>query len=266
MSNPIVCYLFTTFDKIDSIKNFKVNYLRFNAGINHELFICFKLLSSSQISKLLLELKNLEFKIYEDPSIKNDYDFGSYKRFSENHIDKDILFLNSHSYPVCDNWLKILMKFKEVNNLIGITASNESIINSIKLKKKHKFFSYLFNLYKFKKYFLNFPNPHIRTSNFLIRGKNFVDFMLDKKINNKFDAWKLESGKESLTNYFKDNNYGIYVVNSDGNKFDENKWKLSETYNYLNHSKSVISDKHTRKYDKLNTNQKLISRMNVWGE
>ena len=87
MSNPIVCYLFTTFDKIDSIKNFKVNYLRFNAGINHELFICFKLLTSSQISKLLLELKNLEFKIYEDPSIKNDYDFGSYKRFSENHID-----------------------------------------------------------------------------------------------------------------------------------------------------------------------------------
>jgi hypothetical protein len=90
--------------------------------------------------------------------------------------------------------------------------------------------------------------------------------MLDKKINNKFDAWKLESGKDSLTNYFKDNNYGIYVVNSDGNKFDENKWKLSETYNYLNHSKSVISDKHTRKYDKLNTNQKLISRTNVWGE
>ena len=42
-------------------------------------------------------------------------------------------------------------------------------------------------------------------------------------------------------------------------------WKLSETYNYYEKSKSIISDKHTRKYDELgNENDKLISRRKVW--
>ena len=41
--------------------------------------------------------------------------------------------------------------------------------------------------------------------------------------------------------------------------------KLSETYNYFNQSKSIISDKHTRKYESLNNKEKFISRMNVWG-
>ena len=67
-----------------------------------------------------------------------------------------------------------------------------------------------------------------------------------------------ESGKESLTNYFSDMDYNIYVINSDGEKFDKDNWKLSETYNYFNQSKSIISDKHTRKYDALNTKEKLF--------
>ena len=266
MNDPIVCYLFTCFDNIDSIKNFKNNYLKFNAGINHELIICFKLLNLTQINDIISQLKNLEYQIFNDPSDKNDYDFGSYKRFAENHINKDILFLDSHSYPICENWLKILMSYKKENNLIGTSASYESITNSISLKKKYKLFSYLFKLYRSKKNFLNFPNPHLRTASFLIRGKYFLDFINDKKIVNKFDAWKIESGKNSLSNYFKNKNLDVFVVNSDGDKFYEKKWKLSETYNYFNKSKLIISDKHTRKYDSLQNEDKLLSRYKVWGE
>ena len=42
---------------------------------------------------------------------------------------------------------------------------------------------------------------------------------------------KMESGS-SLTNFFKSNNYDVYVVNSKGEKFSEKDWKLSKTYNY----------------------------------
>ena len=115
------------------------------------------------------------------------------------------------------------------------------------------------------KRFKSFPNPHIRTSSFLINSAKFLDYMNDKKILSKEDAWEIESGKKSLFNYFKDNNYKVYVVNSDGDKFIENDWKLSETYNYLKHSKTIISDKHTRKYETLNESDKLKSRKKVWG-
>ena len=126
-------------------------------------------------------------------------------------------------------------------------------------------FSYLFKLYKFKKNFLSFPNPHIRTSNFLIRGKYFLDFINKKKITNKFDAWKIESGKNNLSIFFKNKNLEVLVVNSDGDRYLEKNWKLSETYNYFNKSKLIISDKHTRKYDTLNIEDKLLSQYNVWG-
>ena len=113
--------------------------------------------------------------------------------------------------------------------------------------------------------FRKFPNPHIRTSSFLLNGKKFLDYISNKKIFSKEKTWEIESGKMSLFNYFKKKNYTIYIVNSDGDKFIENNWKLSETYNYFKQSKSIISDKHTRKYDSLNEKDKLLSRKKVWG-
>ena len=112
--------------------------------------------------------------------------------------------------------------------------------------------------------FYPFPNPHIRTTGFLIKGSDFFEFMKNKSIKSKIDTWKIESGKNSLTNHFKKLNFSIYVINSDGNKFEEKDWKFSETYNYLEKSKSIISDKHIRKYDELDENDKLISRRKVW--
>ena len=69
----------------------------------------------------------------------------------------------------------------------------------------------------------------------------------------------------SLTNYFKKKNFDIYVINSDGEKFTEKKWKSSETFNFLDINKSVISDKHTRKYLLLNSNEKKIAQIKSWG-
>lgn len=262
---PIVCYLFTDFDDLKSLENFKHNYVNYNAGLDHELVICFKLIKQNTINIILNKLEGLKYKSFIDPFLKNDFDFGSYKRVSEKYSLRDILFLNGHSYPVSDNWLKKLMKYKKENTLIGTSASYESIVNSIKLKKKYKFMSYFLKLYRYKKNFLEFPNPHIRTSSFLIRGKLFLDFIKNKKINNKEDAWKIESGKDSLTNYFKKKNYDIFVINSDGRKYLENEWKLSETYNYLNQNKSIISDKHTRKYLKLSEDEKKLNQIKNWG-
>jgi len=40
---------------------------------------------------------------------------------------------------------------------------------------------------------------------------------------------------------------------------------LSETYNYLEQQKSIISDKHTRKYLSLNSQEKNESQIKTWG-
>ena len=52
--------------------------------------------------------------------------------------------------------------------------------------------------------------------------------MKNKTIKSKIDVWKIESGKNSLTNHFKKLNYNIYVINSDGEKFSEKNGKKVE--------------------------------------
>ena len=265
-NKPVVCYLFTCFDKIDYIISFKNHYLKFNAGVDHDLIICFKLLNSDQISNITKELSNLKFNNFIDPHTKNDFDFGSYKRIANIYSDRQILFLNSHSYPICDNWLLKLMNYSDKKTLIGTSASYESVLSSVKLKKKFKIISYLLRKFIFKRKFSSFPNPHLRTSSFLVNGEVFFDYVKDIKVQNKEDTWEIESGKNSLTNFFKYKNYNIFVVNSDGKKFTENDWIYSETYCYAKQLKSIISDKHTRKYLSLSEEEKNFSQLKVWGK
>ena len=68
-----------------------------------------------------------------------------------------------------------------------------------------------------------------------------------------------------MTNFFKKKRFNIYVVNSDGHKFKQKNWMNSETYHYKHQSKSIISDKHSRKYLKLNLTKRKISQKAVWG-
>jgi hypothetical protein len=265
-TNKIVCYLYTVFDKRKTLTDFVKNYKKYKSGLNHKLVICFKLFNFNEVLKLRKYLKNIDYIEFVDPGQTNDWDFGSYKRVSKFFFNKDILFLSSHSYPTCNNWLKKLFLFKKKNTVIAPTASYESLVDSIKLKNKfHKILRYLIRKYNFLKNFDKFPNPHFRTSSFLINSKIFLNFIKNKKLINKEDTLKIESGKYSLTKYLKKKRIQIFVVNSDGKKFEENEWKFSETYNFLKHDKSIISDKHTRKYLKLNYNEKNSARIGVWG-
>ena len=265
-SDRIVCYLFTVFDKKETLIDFVSYYKKYQSGLNHELVVCFKLLNSQEIKDLKKYLIDIEYTEFIDPGKKNDWDFGSYMRVSKTFYDKDILFLSSHSYPVCNDWLKKLFLFKSETTVIAPTASYESLVDSIKLKNKfYKIIRYLYRKYKFSKNFDKFPNPHFRTSSFLINSKIFLNYIQDKKLRNKEDTLKIESGKNSLTKYLENKKIKIFVVNSDGEKFEKNNWKYSETYNFLKHDKSIISDKHSRKYLKINNDEKKASRLKVWG-
>ena len=265
MHNNLVCYLFTKFDELNSIKEFVKHYKKYPSGSKHTLLICYKLLDIKNIISLRKILGKIKYKEFIDPVMINDYDFGSYSRIANLYPVSKIFFLNSHSYPIKNYWLKILLTHYNPKTLIGTSASNESLLTSLKFKKIHKIISFIIKFYRFKKRFKSFPNPHIRTSSFLIKGSDFISFIKNKKITCKEDTWFIESGLDGLTNYFKRKNYNIFVINSDGLKFTENNWKLSETYNYLNQSKSLISDKHTRKYLKLSSGERLIASYNSWG-
>ena len=264
--NILVCFLFTGFDNTRELINFVKHYKKYSSGASHKLLICFKLIDTKKIIYLRKHLKVINYIEFIDPSDVNDYDFGSYKRVSKLYRNYNILFLNSHSYPITNLWLSILLKHFNDKTLVATSASYESLYTSLKLKKFYKFFSYLVKKIYYKKNFHPFPNPHIRTANFLIKGSDFLKFIKNKKINNKYDAWQIESGKNNLTVFFKQKNYKIFIVNSNGDRFTLKNCKFSETFNYRNQKKCIISDKHTRKYIKSTNFEKKLYEFNTWGE
>ena len=266
MKKAYVCYLYTKFDDFQKINNFIKHYKKFKSGLKHQLIICFKLLNDNEIAIIKKSIKNIKFESFIDPCGDNDWDFGSYKRVAKKYYNKDILFLNSHSYPICHNWLKKLFLYKKKNTIISPTASYESLVDSIKLKNKfHKIFRYLYRKHRFLKNFDKFPNPHFRTSSFLINSRIFHNYIKNKPLRNKEDTLKIESGKNGLIKYLKKKKIKILVVNSDGNKFDENNWKFSETYCFTKTNKAIISDKHSRNFLKFNKSERKIVRLKVWG-
>jgi hypothetical protein len=264
--NVLVCYLFTSFDNEKSFIDFINHYKKNDSGVKHNLLICFKLLNEKKIRYLKILLRNIKYIEFIDPVKLNDYDFGTYKRVAQKYSTNLLFFLNSHSYPLHKNWLKLVMNHYSKNTIIGTSATYESQLTSLKLKRFYKIFSYLKKLFIFKNRFPSFPNPHIRTSGFLISASDYILFTNNKNFYDKKSTWYAESGFNSLTNFFKKKNYNIYVVNSDGKKFDENNWKFSETYNFLNQSKSLISDKHSRKFLDLTFQERLISSRVNWGD
>ena len=97
----------------------------------------------------------------------------------------------------------------------------------------------------------------------LFYSNDFVKFMKNKIVKSKFDSYCLESGKDSLTNYFIKKNYEIAVVNGDGNIFFRNKWSNSDTFSFRNNV--LISDNQTRAYNQLNKKLKIRRRKEIWG-
>lgn len=265
MHNILVCYLTTKFDKPNSLDYFIKNYKKNNPGLKHELLICYKMLNPRTIKLSEKKLDRIKHIKYIDPSNENDFDFGSYYRVSKKFSQYKIFFLTSSNYPDKKLWLRNVVKHYVVNSLIGTSASYESMLSTLKFKKFFKIFGFFIKFLRFKKNFPSFPNPHIRSTGFLTSAKNYIEFYKNKSCKSKFDAWKLESGKASLTNFFILKKYMVCVVNSDGNKFGIKQWHLSKTFNYAEQNKFIISDIHTRKYLNLNIKQKKKSQFSTWG-
>lgn len=263
----LVCYLFTKFDEYDDLKKFVNNYKFFSSGHNHKLIICLKLLDEKKVNyvnNFLLE-KKIKFELFNDTKEINDYDFGSYSRISRKYKDYLIFFLNASSRPVVNNWLKLVIINHSVNTIIGTTASYESHASNIKLKKFYKIIPFIIKKIINTINFNTFPNPHLRTTGFLILGRDFIDYYKNRLCKNKFDAWKIESGKSSITNFFLNQNFSVLLVNSDGKSFSPLNWHSSNTYCFKETSKLLISDKHTRKYEDMNNKEKDNIIKVVWG-
>jgi hypothetical protein len=259
----IVIYLSTKYSKTRDLKNFLRFYKKYKSGSPHQLIICFKQLSKFELKTRLKRIEKMEYFI--DPINKNDQEWGTLKRICEIFKNNYIFFMNDYSYPITSNWLKNFDKFKKNKTIIGCTASKSShFSNSFFRSSKDNYLIACLKIIYFFFKFPKFPNPHLRVNSFLIKANDYLEFIRNKKFNNKLQSLILESGYEGFTNFFLKRGYKIKVLDRFGTLYNLKNANKSKTFASYNQEGLIISDKQTRNYDKLSNKKRKKKYQQSW--
>ena len=261
----LVLYVFSKYDDLTRLESFVESYLKYDHGHDHELLICYKLIDDKKLDLCRKITSKIYHKEFIDPYKNNDYEFKTMERAIQNYENYIIIFLISHCCFANHNTIKIINELYQENSFIGFSGSCESMFSSLKFKKIWKIFSFIKNFIYFKINFEKFPNPHIRLPSFVLKQKDFLNFVKNKTYKDKKDAWNTESGKNSMTKFFLKKDFKIFIINSLNKKFDLSSMSKSMTFCDIYDSKILISDRHTRNFQSLSQELQKKMKKRVWG-
>lgn len=274
MPDICVVHLVRRKNGIEPFRSFLASYLGNAAGIDHELLIVYKGFSQEAdidpYEELLREVPHSFLTITD-----LGFDLRSYFIAAEKCSSKHFCFLNSFSIILDRDWL--LKFYQHISQpgvgLVGATGSWGSIGKTpIKLDKEgisylRKLARYLYKYFTkatINRFFLKFPNYHIRTNGFMIER----DIMLKISrgmIITKIQAYFIESGIHSITRQVELMGFRPIVVGKNGKGYEKHEWDISNTFWRRVQENLLISDNQTRLYDKEDSDKKKKREFFAWG-
>src|SRR5436190_8843249 len=173
------------------------------------------LVKGERVDPSILPKNGLLHQISDD-----GFDLTAYRKMLKAFPDFDYYCcLDSWSIILCDDWLlKFYRAFQNGKvGIAGASGSHESFYSN----RPSRFWNILF--------FKPFPNPHIRTTGFMMAGP------LMKQVWPKFTplkrvAYMAESGRNNITQKVMKLGFDAVVVNSKGAIFAVQSWRDSLTY------------------------------------
>jgi hypothetical protein len=225
---------------------FLESYARHPAGIEHTLLY---LVKGERVDPAILPNNGVVHRVSDD-----GFDLTAYRKMLKAFPDFDYYCcLDSWSIILCDDWLlKFYHAFQTGKvGIVGASGSHESFYSNRPLK--------LWNILFFKP----FPNPHIRTTGFMMPGP------LMKQVWPKFTplkrvAYLAESGRNNITRKVMRLGFDAVVVNSTGAIFPVQSWRESFTYRAGKQQFLMISDKRTHVFDSASPEEQRRQAWAAW--
>lgn len=273
MSDVLVVHLARKKNGIQPFRTFLESYAYHPAGMPHNLLILYKGFSNKA------EIKPYEQLLKGTPHTKlliSDvgYDLNAYFLAAEDSNSRYLCFLNSFSLVQADDWL--LKLYRQITKpgigLVGATGSWGSILPGRLTKKKaiplwkkllRPLVWRMIRAY-FRLYFEPFPNSHIRTNGFMVSRDTMLKIRRGLLLT-KMHAYRLESGKNSITRQIERMGLEAIVVGKDGVGYSKNEWDVSNTFWSQTQSNLLIADNQTRKYDAEDGEQRSRWERFAWG-
>jgi hypothetical protein len=300
---PCVVHLVRAANGVDPFRAFIDSYICNPAGVPHELVLLFKGFDSERHATPYLELADglyAQTVFVDDEGFDlTAYDVAA-RRLDRNHY----CFLNSFSEILAPDWLKHMYSalLSPGAGLVGATGSWGSIrsyarymlgcggayghvlpdrrltvatLNAIAerhasvaskddRRAKLPVLTFMSTLIDQAHGFVSFPAPHVRTSGFMI-GREVLAQIGMSKLRRKNDAYRLESGCDSITAQVERLALTVLVVGRDGLAYRSTDWYASRTFWQADQENLLVADKQTADYERGDATVRRILSCYAWG-
>jgi hypothetical protein len=293
-----VVYLCRSAEGERPVHTFVNSYRTHQAGIAHDLHIVFK---GFRDPAALANVKTLFSGLSINPIELDDtgFDIGSYFAAARAVKNRRLIFFNTFTEILTDDWLK---KFDKASSspgvgLVGATGSWQSHCSayelhiqriwhliahpasfikarpassiSLRRRSKWRLLRSIYILLRVDRYityryqYRRFPNPHIRTNAFMIERDRLLSLKASS-FKTKSAAYKFESGWRSLTAQIMSCHLRPVVVDRNGEVHDIPDWKSSSTFWSDQQANLIVADNRTRDYSEGGQDVRAFLQWNAW--
>ncbi|HEY5344206.1 MAG TPA: hypothetical protein VIJ66_11195 [Solirubrobacteraceae bacterium] len=253
----------------EPLRDFLRSYHAHPAGAEHELAIVLNGVGpkgpadGSSREALLAELEGTEHRLIEleRPTL----DLAAYGQAAHRLTHEKLCFLNSYSVVLVDGWLERLADALEHPDvgLVGASASWESQAEWIRGRARH-WPQQLARLPRARGDYPRFPNPHIRTTAFMLNRLALVEMALEQAAD-KRATYLLESGRRSITRRIQEQGSRVAVVGRDGQAYDVEGWPASRTFRSGDQENLLVADNQTQDYQTASSRRRRRLARDSWG-
>ncbi|HEV3319588.1 MAG TPA: hypothetical protein VG053_07650 [Solirubrobacteraceae bacterium] len=260
----------------EPVRSFVRSYRAHPPGIAHELVIVLngapgdareaRSRADATLTRegLAAELAGIEHRliVLEEPVL----DLAAYGLAARALNHPRLCFLNSYSVILADGWLAILAGALDDpgTGLVGTTASWES--QSRWVRGRARYWPYqLARLRSARRDYPRYPNPHIRTTAFMIERAILLAMNLDAA-HDKRDTYLLESGRRSITRQVLERALRAVVVGRDGRVYGVKDWAASRTYRSGEQDNLLVADRRTADWQSASPRLRRRLSRDAWGE
>lgn len=260
----------------EPVRSFLRSYHAHSPGIAHELVIVLNGASGDSAAassragaalareQLAAELAGVEHRlIVLDRPVP---DLAAYGQAARALSHPRLCFLNSHSVILADGWLAIFVQTLDDPHigLVGASASWES--QSRWIRGRARYWPYqLLRLRGALRDYPRFPNPHIRSTAFMIDRANLIAMNLDEA-RDKRDTYLLESGRRSITRRILERGLRAVVTGRDGRVYGVKDWAVSRTYRSGEQDNLLVADRRTEDWALASPRLRRRLSRDAWGE
>ncbi|MDE3749500.1 glycosyltransferase family protein [Methylobacterium radiotolerans] len=234
-------------DHLERFQRFIRSYGTFSAGQSNHLHVIFKGFRTAlheRSGRALFKAIPHTAHLVDDAG----FDLGAYAAVLSRLDEPYVCFLNSNAEILSEHWLRKLISYLRdpAVGMVGATGSCESL-------------NYL------DPDFPRFPNPHLRTNAFALRTDDAQRFFGGISIRDKIDAWRFESGPDSLTRRVFSAALTCLIVGRDGRGYGPSTWIGSETFRQGLQSNLLVGDNVTRAYLEMSPSERGRIVSKTWG-